>query len=103
MDLDHAAPFVGGELHHGLAELNPGVIDEDVDLDALGVEALESGEDRLFVGDVEGVRLDLMPGFRKSLRGVRQLLLVAAVENDLLRPPPRGPAPSQAQARPRIR
>src|SRR5580693_1867049 len=82
MDLDNAPPFVGGKIHHRLAELNPGVVDQDVDLNALSVEMLERRENRLFVGDVEAARFDLMPGFRKRLSYAGQLLLVAAVEND---------------------
>ncbi len=54
MDLDDAAPFVGLEVNHRLAELNAGVVDQDVDLDALAIEMLEGREDRRFVGDVEG-------------------------------------------------
>ena len=78
----NAAPFVGFEIHHGLAELNAGVVDEDVDVDAGGVEMLESRENRFLIGDVEGVRFDLMPSVGKRLGGLRQLLLVAAIEND---------------------
>ena len=47
-----------------------------------GVEMLEGGEDRAFVGDVEGARCDIMPVIRKRLGRIRQLLFVAAVEND---------------------
>ena len=82
MDFDNAAPFIGRKIHHRLAELNPGVVDQDVDLDALDVEMLECRENRLFLGDVEGARFDLLPSFRKRLSYAGQLLLVAAVEND---------------------
>ena len=50
--------------------------------DACRVEMLERGDDRPLVGDVEGARFDLMAGFRKRPGGIRQLLLVAAVENE---------------------
>ena len=83
MDIDNTAPFVGFEIDHRLAELNAGVVDENVDFNAGGVEMLESGENRLFVRDVESVRFDLMPSVRKSLGGLGELVLVAAVENDL--------------------
>ena len=82
MDFDHTTPFVGLEIHHGLAKLNAGVVDEDVDLDASRVEMLERCDDRPLVGDIEGARFDLVSGFRKRLGGIRQLLLVAAVENE---------------------
>jgi hypothetical protein len=82
MDFDHTTPLVGLEIHHRLAKLNAGVVDEDVDLDACSVEMFERCDDRSLVGDIEGARFDLMPGFRKRLGGIRQLLLVAAVENE---------------------
>jgi hypothetical protein len=82
MDLDHTTPFVGLEIHHGLAKLNAGVVDENVDLDARSVEMFERCDDRPLVGDIEGARVDLMAGFHKRLGGIRQLLLVAAVENE---------------------
>ena len=82
MGLDHAAPFVGLELEHRLPELEPGVVDQDVDFDARGVEMLEGGENRGFVGDVEGACVRA-PGFRlEGFGDVRELLLVAAVEDN---------------------
>ena len=51
--LDHLAPFVGGELDQRLAVLDAGIVDENVDRDALAVEALEGRDDRGLVGDVE--------------------------------------------------
>src|ERR1700735_3564183 len=82
MDIDNPAPFLGFEIDHGLAELNAGVVDENVDRNALCVEMLEGRQDRALIGDVEGTRADLLPGIRKRFRGVRELRLVAAVEND---------------------
>jgi hypothetical protein len=82
MDLDNPAPFVGLEIHHGLAKLDAGVVDEDIDLDARSVEMFERCDDRPLVGDIEGARFDLMPGFRRRPGRIRQLLLVAAVENE---------------------
>ena len=88
----------------GLRSWNAGVVDENVDLDARGVEMLEGGEDRRFVGDVEGARVRrLCPSVRERLGGARELLLVAAVENDRGARPPRGRAPSRVRARPRSR
>ena len=57
MDIDDAPPFLGLEVQHRLAELNAGVVDENVDLDPRRVEMVEGGEDRAFVGDVEGARV----------------------------------------------
>jgi hypothetical protein len=82
MDFDHTPPFVGFEIHHGLGKLNARVVDEDVDLDACRVEMLERCDDRPLVCNIEGARFDLMAGFRKRLGGIRQLLLVATVENE---------------------
>ena len=82
MGLDDAAPFVGLELEHRLPELEPGVVDEDVDLDARGVEMLEGGENRAFVGDIEGPRRRVPPVRLEGLGDCRQLALVAAVEDD---------------------
>jgi hypothetical protein len=82
MDIDNATPFVGFEVHHWLAELNAGVVDENVDVDARGVELLKGGDDRLFVRDVKGARCDIMPVIRNRLGRAGQFLLVAAVEND---------------------
>ena len=45
-------------IDHRFAQLDSGIVDEDVDREAFGVEMLERGDDRRFVGDVEGARLD---------------------------------------------
>ena len=83
VDLDNTAPFVGLEIHHGLAKLNAGVVDEDVDLDACRIKMFERRDDRILVGDIEGARFDPLPVIRKRLGRIRQLLLVAAVEMSL--------------------
>ena len=59
----------------GLRNWIAGVVDEDVDGDALGVEMLERGANRRFVGDVEGARLTHgQPRPRRTWRPSRQLL-----------------------------
>src|ERR1700727_3723021 len=82
MDIDNAAPFVVFEIQHWLAKLNAGIVDKDVDLDACRVEMLERRDDRPLVGDIEGARFDIRAGFRKRPGRIRQLLLVAAVEDE---------------------
>ncbi len=47
---------LGLDIEHRFAQLVPGVVDEDVDREALGVEMLESGADGRFVRDVERAR-----------------------------------------------
>ncbi len=56
--LDHPAPVGGLELEDRLAELDAGVVDQDVDRDAGRVERGEGGLDRRLVGDVEGRLVD---------------------------------------------
>ena len=82
MGLDDPAPFVGLEVEHRLAELESGIVDEDVDLDALGVEMLEGAKNRRFVGDVERARQRAQPFRLEGLGDRGQFPLIAAVEND---------------------
>ncbi len=70
------------QFEHRLAQLNAGIVDEDVDCDALGVETLEDAADLSVVGDVESARRDAMARRRKRLLRGRELPLVPAVKND---------------------
>ena len=52
----------------GLRTLDAGIVDENIDRDALAIEPLERGHDRSFVGDVERRAFGLMPGVAKFAR-----------------------------------
>ena len=80
--LDDAPPVIGREFNHWLAQLDAGVVDEDVDGDALGVEALERAPDRRLVRDVERARQHPKAFSLEGLRRRRELRPVAPVEHD---------------------
>jgi hypothetical protein len=80
--VDHALPIGGGELDHRLAELDAGIVDEDVDRDAGGVEAFESAQHRCLVRDVEGGGLGLMPGGAELGDSFRDADGIGAVDQD---------------------
>ena len=80
--LDDLPPLGRGKLDHRLAQLDAGIVDENVDLDALGVEPLEGGDYGRLVGDVEAGLMDRVPG-RLHLLGSRgQASLIGAVQHD---------------------
>jgi hypothetical protein len=70
MDLDNPAPFIGLEIHHGLAELNEGILTR-CDLDAAASKCSNAAMTAL-VGDIEGACCDIMPAIRNRLGCIRQ-------------------------------
>ncbi|MGY3073984.1 hypothetical protein ACVWZZ_000355 [Bradyrhizobium sp. LM6.10] len=80
--LDHLAPLVGGELHERLAVLDPGIVDDDVDRNALSVEAVEGCDDCGLVGDIESGAFGLVAGGAKFGGGLLHALGIDAVDDD---------------------
>ncbi len=82
MRFQDPAPFAGRDIDHRFAELVSGIVDEDVDREAFGVEMLECRADRRFVGDVKCARRHAMARRLEGLGGRSQFALVPAVENE---------------------
>ena len=76
MRFQDPAPFAGRDVEHRFAQLVSGIVDEDVDREALAVEMLEGGADGRFVRDVEGARKDAAAVRFEGLRRGRQFFLV---------------------------
>ena len=70
-----------GCLDERFAQLDTGIVDQDVDVDALGVEVGERPLDGGLVGDIERGDEHVVPRLGQGLPGLLELLGVASVHD----------------------
>ena len=82
IDVEDAAPIGGLEFQHRLSELDAGVVDEDVDVDALRIQRLEGRDDRRLIRHVEGRCQHVVALIAHRLRGGLKPFLVDAIQDN---------------------
>ena len=82
ISLQHPAPIGSRKIEHRLAELNAGIVDEDVDGKAIRIEGVESGDDRGLVRDIEGADEHAMAGGTQRFGRLSKFRSIASVQHD---------------------
>ena len=80
--VDHALPIRGGQVQHGLAVLDAGIVDENVHRDPFRIERLKSGNDGGLVGHVEAGFMDSGALGAQFRSGLREAAGIDTVEHD---------------------
>src|SRR5690606_38123539 len=82
VDVEDTLPFGRRQVDHGFSPLDAGIIDQDVDGNAIIIECLECGDDRRLVRDIEGDAVRLISLIAHFSDGRSDAGRVGAVQDD---------------------